>query len=69
MMSEIITLIIHEANTKEGEEMGYKLRDVLTEINLRIGTMVSDLFKIKEMESTDQRKEEMRQIVLSSYKG
>jgi len=69
MMEEIITLIIHEAETREGDEMAFKIREVLTEVNLRAGTIANDLSAIRQMETTDATKEEMRKIVLSSHKA
>lgn len=68
MMEEIITLIIHEATGREGTEMGYKLREVLVEVTLCVDTMLSDLFKVEEMEIDEVRKAEMRTLVLTSHK-
>jgi len=68
MMEEIITLIIHEATEKEGKEMASKLNEVVSEINLITGTMISDLGAIKRMEVSEVTKAEMRTLVLTSHK-
>ena len=69
MMEEIITLIIHEAIEGEGKEMDLKLRAVLTEINLKIGTAINDLQAIRKMEISEPTKAEMRALVLTSHKA
>lgn len=68
MMEEIITLIIHEATGREGKEMAYKLKEVVSEIYLITDAIQSDLLAIKKMEIHEIRKAEMRELVLTSHK-
>ena len=68
MIEEIITLMIHEAQAREGKHLDFKLKEVLTEIYLIISTMASDLSAIRRLEIDEPRKAEMRELVLTSHK-
>lgn len=69
MMEDIIKLIIHEAETRQGVRIDSSLKDVLTEIYLIIQTMASDLSAIRRLEIDEPRKAEMRALILTSYKA
>ena len=69
MMEEIITLIIHEAWSRKDAELPYKLKHVVAEINLIVDTMASDLLRIKKMEVSDDTKDKMTTLVLTSHKS
>ncbi|MBA7495178.1 hypothetical protein ES702_05757 [subsurface metagenome] len=69
MMEEIITLIIHEASDREGDNAALKLKEVLGEVSIIIGTMASDLVAIKQMEIGDDTKKQMAALVLTSHKA
>jgi len=68
MMEEIITLIIHEAHARPGDQLPYKLKHVLAEVSLIIDTMASDLLRIKKMEVSDDTKDSMIDLVLRAHK-
>lgn len=68
MIEEIITLIIHEAETREGQYLDFKLKEVLTETYIIINTIASDLSAIRRLEIHETRKAEMRALVLTSHK-
>jgi len=68
MMEEIITLIIHEAQAREGKHLDLKLKQVLLEINISMTTIVQDLLAIRGMALDEVKKAEMRALVLTSHK-
>jgi len=68
MMEEIITLIIHEAEAKEGRELATKLKEVAAEAGRNILNISEALVAIKKMEISEEAKQEVRDIVLTSHK-
>lgn len=68
MMEEIITLIIHEAEVREGRELATKLKQVAAEAERTILNISDALIAIKKMEITEEAKQEVRDIVLTSHK-
>jgi len=69
MIADIITLIIHESNQREATDPAFKLNNILLEINLIIHTMVTDLLNIRQMQISEETKNEMRAHVLTSHKS
>lgn len=68
MMEEILTLIIHEAEVREGADLAKKLKEVAAEAGRIILTISDDLVAIKKMEISEEAKQEVRDIVLTSHK-
>lgn len=68
MIKEIITLIINEAQTRQGAPLPYKLEKVFIEIGTVIDALKTQLFCIENMKMSEDWKEEMRVIVLTSHK-
>lgn len=68
MMEEIITLIIHEAELREGRELATKLKEVAAEAGRTILNISEALVAIKKMEISEEAKQEVRDIVLTSHK-
>lgn len=67
-MEEIITLMIHEAEIREGANLAKKLNEVRAEVGRVIFTITEDLIAVKKMEIPEEAKEEVRDSILTAHK-